>query len=535
MNRAAELQQEQMIALFTQAPNPVVMLRGPDYVIELANPHVCKVWGRRHEDVINRPLLDALPELRGQVFKDMLDKVMRTGIPQEGKEAPARLDRRGDGDFDTVYFNFVYAPVRNAAGAVDGVLVIAFDVTDEVAARRQVDTLRSQAEAANRAKDEFLAMLGHELRNPLAPIVTTLQLMRLRGMQSAELEVLERQVGHLTRMVDDLLDVARITRGRIELRKRRIEVAEAVIRAMELTSPLLEQRGHQVDLQVARTGLGVIADCERLAQVFANILTNAAKYSEAGSRIAVRARRVEDRVQIKIRDHGMGIHPELIDYVFDLFMQQPQTLARSQGGLGLGLAIVRNLVKLHGGSVHAHSDGVGKGSEFTVELPAVKGAVYVQMPGRNLPLHLSSIQSRRILVVDDNAELATTLCEALQTLGHIVAMACDGPAALNVAKSFRPQVGLLDIGLPAMDGYELAQRLRGLPHLQPIRLIATSGYGVEIDRQRARASGFQTHLEKPIDLTRLHRMLAPALMKRPGGLARRIGRGYQPSLPFEKE
>ena len=224
---------------------------------------------------------------------------------------------------------------------------------------------RKEAELANHAKDQFLAMLSHELRNPLAPMITALQLMKLRGEQSRERDILERQAAHLTNLVDDLLDVSRITRGRIELRKRAIEVAETVAKAIEIASPLLEQRRHHVDIHVPTHGLSVNVDPDRMAQVISNLLTNAAKYSEAGSKISVRAERSKQRVQIRVEDNGVGIAPEMIGSVFDLFVQQPQTLARSKGGLGLGLTIVRNLVELHDGTVSAHSEGVGRGQRHS--------------------------------------------------------------------------------------------------------------------------------------------------------------------------
>lgn len=506
--REAELRQEHMVSLFNNAPNPIVVLRGPDHVIELANPHTCRIWGRKHEDVINRPLFEAMPELRGQVFEDLLDRVMKAGIPYEGKETPAEIDYGGIKK--TVYFNFVYAPLHDITGEVDGILVIALDVTEGVLARRQVNLLRDQAEAANQAKDEFLAMLGHELRNPLAPIVTTLQLMRMRGMQSAELEVIERQAGYLTRMVDDLLDIARITRGKIELRKQHMEVSETIAKALEIVAPLFEQREHRVELQVPARGHGVRADAARLAQVFTNILTNAAKYSDPGSRITVSAQRNADRIQVRIKDEGMGIAPDMIDKVFDLFVQQSQTLARSHSGLGLGLAIVRNIVKLHDGSVHVHSDGPGKGSEFVVELPALPATFSAAMPAPGNGLPIAGARSARILLVDDNIDGVTALCAALKDLGHIVATAHDGPSALTLARTFKPQIALLDIGLPVMDGYELAQHLRKLNNeAQPLQLIAITGYGLEADRERAQAAGFQHHLVKPIDLAKLHRLINP--------------------------
>jgi PAS domain S-box-containing protein len=325
--REAQLQREHLYALFMQAPNPVVILRGSDYVIELANPPACRVWGRSSEDVVGRPLLEALPEVRTQVFKSLLDHVVHTGRPYQGKEIAAELDRRGGDALDTVYLNFVYTPLRGVAGEIEGVLVTAFDVTDEVVARQEMGRLRAEAEAASRTKDEFLAMLSHELRNPLAPILATLRLLRLSGRREPELDILERQAGHLTRLVDDLLDVSRITRGMIELRRRRIELAEAVDKALEIASPLIEERAHPVDMTgVVRRGLPVDADPERLAQVISNLLTNAAKYSEPGSPITVATHHAGECVRVLVSDEGVGIAPDMAGRIFESFVQQPQTI-----------------------------------------------------------------------------------------------------------------------------------------------------------------------------------------------------------------
>jgi PAS domain S-box-containing protein len=496
--RAAE---QAALSLFSSAPNPVAILRGPSHVIELANAACCEVWGRRREEVVGRPLLEALPEVRGQGIKELLDGVLATGEPYEGREMPVQLLK------GKVYFNFVYAPMRSPQGAVEGVLVTAFDVTEQVVAREQLNALRAAAENANRTKDEFLAMLGHELRNPLSPIVSAMQLMRLRGAASTELDILERQVGHLTRLVDDLLDVSRITRGKIELRRQPMELAAAVVRALEMASDLLEQRGHRIDLAgVPRQGCRIEADPQRVAQVIANLLTNAAKYSEPGSRITLRGERSADRVRLTVRDEGVGIAPEMIDRVFELFVQQPQTLARSQGGLGLGLAIVRNIVELHGGRVSVKSDGVGLGSEFAVELPAAAGAELAAPSAA--PMLTRQGAQRRVLIVDDNVDAAASLGRTLTHLGHEVQTAHDAPTALRLARAFRPEVALLDIGLPVMDGYELASRLREeRSGGEALHLLAISGYGLDADRRRSAEAGFVHHFVKPVDTAELVRLI----------------------------
>lgn len=367
---------------------------------------------------------------------------------------------------------------------------------------------RRNAESAGLAKDQFLAMLGHELRNPLSPIVTALQLMRLRGVDAQELPIVERQVRHLTQLVDDLLDVSRVTKGKVTLRKVHLELSDVVQRAVEIASPALEQKSQRLELRLEPTSLAVEADPARVAQVVVNLLTNASKYSESGTRIFVRTERDGDRARLRVQDEGVGIAPDMLDRIFEPFTQQNQTLARSEGGLGLGLTIVRSLVDLHGGTVAARSGGPGRGSEFIVELPLAY-ARSDEGP-RDLPLELRRdvrTKPARILVVDDNADAAATLSELLTALGHVVETAHDAPSAIELASSFRPEIGLLDIGLPVMDGYELARRLRATVGAAALHLVAVTGYGLESDRERSAAAGFSEHLVKPVDLEALQKVV----------------------------
>jgi PAS domain S-box-containing protein len=365
-----------------------------------------------------------------------------------------------------------------------------------------------QALAANRAKDEFLAMLGHELRNPLSPIVTSLHLMRLRGRGGPELDVIERQVNGLIRLVDDLLDVSRITGGKINLRRERVRIGDVVGRAVEMASPLLEQRRQLLQLDVPPEELAVEGDVGRLAQVLSNLLTNAAKYSEPSSTIRVRARRGGDHVELSVIDEGIGIAPEMLERIFDTFVQEPQALDRAKGGLGLGLSIVRGLVELHAGRVRASSGGPGKGTQVTVELPvapaAEAGSVGLEVMDA---VPREPVPGRRILVVDDNRDAADTVAEALASSGHEVRVAHDGPTALAVAGTFHPDVCIVDIGLPIMDGYELARALREAGLRPAPRLIAVTGYGQETDRRRALEAGFDSHVVKPVAFDQLERTI----------------------------
>ncbi len=357
---------------------------------------------------------------------------------------------------------------------------------------------RAAAEAASRAKDEFLAMLGHELRNPLAPIVTALQLIELKsdGQLDREHLVIERQVSHLSQLVDDLLDVSRITRGRVELARRPLDVRSVLSRAIEMASPLVEQREHELIVDVADDALQVEGDELRLAQVFSNLLTNAAKYTEPGGRIRVRARREGAEICVAVRDSGLGIPAELLPRIFDLFTQGERTIDRSQGGLGIGLTLVKQLVEAHGGRIEAHSDGLGEGSEFVACLPALEETTAPAEPPRADAAAADRGEGRRILVVDDNEDAAELLAELFRVAGYDVQTAHDGPSALELALEFKPELAVLDIGLPVMDGIELAAKLR---ELGPIALIALSGYGQPGDRERTSAAGFASHFVKPVN------------------------------------
>jgi signal transduction histidine kinase/ActR/RegA family two-component response regulator/HAMP domain-containing protein len=372
---------------------------------------------------------------------------------------------------------------------------------------------RSQAETANRVKDEFLAMLGHELRNPLAPIVTALHLMARRaGDESAmERRIIERQVAHLLRLVDDLLDVSRIARGKIQIEREPVDLKAVVERALELTQPALERRALQVEVSLPPAPVVVSGDAVRLAQVLSNLLTNAAKFTpgDAPIRVRLRTQRSEaagaddgaDEAEVVVEDEGSGIAPELLPKVFDLFTQGEQGMDRHAGGLGLGLAIVKTLVQLHGGSVQAESGGLGRGARFTVRLPLASSAM-LAAPRSDAP-SATSARHGRVLLVDDNADAAETAAALLQASGHEVRTAIDGPSALQLLDDFTPQIALLDIGLPGMDGYELASRLRADPRLAGMHLVALTGYGRDLDRARALATYFDEHLVKPVSAERL--------------------------------
>jgi len=359
------------------------------------------------------------------------------------------------------------------------------------------------AEVANRAKDEFLAMLGHELRNPLAPIVTSLEVMARRDgpAEARERRIIERQVAHLSRMVDDLLDVSRIASGKIELRRERVDLRDVVARALELTEPALQGRRRRPEVTGTPTPVWVSGDPVRLTQVVCNLITNAVKFSASDQRIAIVLARDGDAASLSVEDEGVGIPQELAPRIFERFVQGEQALQRASGGLGLGLAIAKNLVELHGGTIAVESAGVGRGARFTVTLPITDRAAG---PVAATPSGGATIaRPTRLLVVDDNDDAAQSLALALRLEGHEVETAADGDAALHLLDSFAPAAAILDIGLPTMNGYELAAALRADPRTRGIVLVALTGYGRGPDRRRALDAGFDEHLVKPVEFEKL--------------------------------
>jgi signal transduction histidine kinase len=396
----------------------------------------------------------------------------------------------------------------------------------EVAERTRVELALKEAD---RHKDEFLAMLAHELRNPLAPIHNAVQLMHRQSFADPQLtwsrDVIGRQLAHLTRLVDDLLDVSRITRGKINLSKEVIELETLVTRTLETVQPLLEERGHKLTVEVPKGILAVLGDPTRLVQALGNVLGNAAKYTDRGGHITLAAAESGSELVIRVRDNGIGIPAELMPMIFNLFTQLDRTSGPAQSGLGIGLALVQRLVEMHGGSVSARSDGLGKGSEFLIRLPLfIRETVESGQPIQQRSALEQSMTNaegpartqRRILVADDNNDALESLATLLQLSGHEVYTAANGAMALESAEAHRPEVALLDIGMPKLDGYEVARRIRAQPWGQRITLVALTGWGQDSDRRRSQEAGFDSHLVKPLDLDKLTELLAALPVAGPG-------------------
>ena len=504
-------ERDKLAGVFEVSPAAMALWCGEDLVFDKVNPQYQAIFPGRQ--LLGRPLIEAVPELKGQPFPDLLRTVLATGTPFVGHEALTQL-AGPDGVLEDHFYDFTYARIDDSEGRPLGVYDHAIDVTDRVLAHRQLieSQMREQkqrqlAEDANRSKDEFLAMLGHEMRNPLAPISTALELMTLRSPEDGyakERAIIQRQVDHLTRLVDDLLDVSRITRGKIELSRVRVSLGSLVTNAVEIVSPLLEQRQHQLRISVPED-LALDADPVRIQQVISNLLTNAAKYTEPAGQIQIDAGSEGDELWLTVRDNGVGIDLEMLPHVFELFTQEPQSIERSRGGLGLGLAIVKSLVTMHDGSVSAESAGRGQGSRFTLRFPKASAPAAEARPPAPAPRPAAG--SKRILIVDDNVDAAELLAMSLESRGHVVRVAHDGPEALRVVEAFTPDLALLDIGLPVMDGYELARRFRTLPALHRIRMVAITGYGQASDRQQSTDAGFDAHLVKPLDFDALGKLL----------------------------
>ena len=465
-----------------------------------ANAALLKMWG------VDEAFGKKLPDLGYEQWHvEMHDREIEQVI---ATRAPIRGEVPFTGTNGRRIYDYIFAPVLGPAGNVVAVAGTTRDVTERQAADR---ALREQAERlaeSDRAKDEFLATLSHELRNPLAPLRNAIEFLRRTQQGDAKLTsmhvMMERQVDHLVRLVDDLLEVSRISRGTFSLRKEQVELATVVRNAAETIEPLIKAAGHVLDMELPEQPLWLAGDPVRLAQILANLLNNAAKYTDDGGRIRVQAWREGDRAAISVSDNGVGLSPEDLPRMFEMFSRGDRDSGRSQGGLGIGLALSRRLAQMHDGSLDARSDGPGKGSEFIVRLPLAMAADNV---APEVPSDEGSLARMRVLVVDDNPDAGDSLSMILDVLGAEVRLARSGGEAIDMFAAYRPSVVLLDIGMPGMNGYEVARVLRARFPEHRATLVALTGWGQEDDRRRAREAGFDHHLVKPADIDALQRLL----------------------------
>ncbi|MBC7500072.1 MAG: response regulator [Herminiimonas sp.] len=504
-DRALHLASGERDRLLLDAPVGTAVMVGKELRYALANSKYCEIIGRFSEHVVDKPFAEIFPELVGtHVHQTFLD-VLTTGEPFVSEATLVTLRIWGSEPVDR-YYVYNLAPLRRLDDSVYGLMAIGVDVTHQVLARNEIERLNLDLQKSARAKDEFLAMLGHELRNPLAPIVTALQLMRMKDTRtSKEQEVIGPQVDHLVRLVDDLLDVARITQGKVELRDETAPLRDVITRAVEMVRPLFEQKAQQLVTDI--DDMRWRGDTARLAQIVSNLLSNSARYSPLSSDIHLSAKTDNELLRIVVTDAGQGIPADKLPYIFDLFVQGERQVDRAKGGLGIGLALVKNLVQMHGGSVHGESDGINAGSTFTVTLP-IRPIEDVRVHVRNTVLAAASVHHRlEILVVDDNSDAADSLAEYLTALGHTTLVCYNPHSAIAMARDHCPDLAILDIGLPGMSGYELARELQGLPCGRGMRLIALSGYGLAEDRLQSERAGFHSHLVKPVKIDELQKVL----------------------------
>jgi PAS domain S-box-containing protein len=471
-----------------------------------ANRSYAARFGKKPEELAGTSLGELVGEPAARVFEPYFARMLDGESIQVELEVPYPTGMR--------FVQLIAARTLDASGVPDGGVAVLSDLTHRRLLERERERALAELQEADRHKDEFLGMLAHELRNPLAPILNGVEILENLGPQHAERAakyhtIIARQARHMKRLLDDLLDVSRVSQGKIQLSRERVDLNALLQQAVEATRPIVVEKRHTLSLTLAPQPLILSADPTRIVQVFANLINNAAKYTDAGGHIAITSTGVTSTAEdgeavVSVRDNGVGMTPELLTRAFDLFVQETRSLDRAQGGLGIGLTLVRTLVRLHGGTVRAFSEGPGRGSELVVRLPLEPRTE--SFPAAPAPKAREQVGvPLRVLIVDDNVDAAVALGQLMEILGHEVALAHDGPAALAAAAAAPPDLILLDIGLPGMDGYEVATRLRATGHTRAA-LVALTGYGREDDVRRSHDAGFDHHLVKPVDLARLQKI-----------------------------
>ncbi|MGE0462051.1 MAG: ATP-binding protein [Vicinamibacterales bacterium] len=494
-----------LLAAIVESSNDAIISKNRDGIIQTWNAAAERMFGITAAEAVGRHISIIIPTDRLSEEQTIMSKLL-AGERIENFET---VRRRGDGR--TISVSLTISPIKDDTGRIVAASKIARDISARHEAAARERELMTELERANRRKDEFLATLSHELRTPLAAIRNAEAVLNAAmgdpALAGPALATMSRQIAQMTRLLDDLLDVSRITHDSLQLRQSRVDLAAILDHAVDTVRPMFDQGRLHLSVEVPDQPVYVLADSARLAQVFGNLLTNAAKYTPEGGRVVVAAERDGDDVTVTVTDTGIGIPLEMLDRVFELFAQLEEPREREQRGLGIGLSLVKRLVEMHGGTVTAHSDGPGTGSRFVVRLPVLPGEAVTPQPLESVGGEVSPV-SRRVLVVDDEPDSALTLAMLLQLRGHQAEVAHDGAEALAQAVAFEPDVVLLDIGLPGMDGYDVCRHLRERPRGRSMFIVALTGWGQEEDRRRTREAGFDLHLVKPVDPEELLRVLA---------------------------
>ena len=501
----AEVAQAHLAAIVESSQDAIVS-KTLEGVVRTWNGAAERLFGYTAEEAVGRSITLIIPSDRLNEEKEILERLGRGELIEHYETVQQAKDGR------LIDVSLTVSPMRDARGRIIGASKVARDVTER---KRVEEALRD----ADRRKDEFLALLAHELRNPLAPLRNGLEIMRLASDDPVAVAesraIMDRQLSHMVRLIDDLLDISRISRNKMELRRRRVLLADVISAAIETTRPTIEEAGHELTVSLPAEPIHLDADLTRLAQVFGNLLNNSSKYSRKGGHIWITAVREGDKVLVAVRDAGIGIPAAALPDIFDLFSQVDRSIERATGGLGIGLALVKGLVEMHGGTVEAASPGPDRGSTFTIRLPIQRAKPESPPKPPVEPSTDSAEPKRRILVVDDNRDSAMSMAKMLELLGNEVLWAHDGVEAVALAEQFRPQAILMDIGMPKLNGYDATRRIREQSWGRDAVIIALTGWGQEVDRARSQEAGCDGHLVKPVELDDLERLLAK--LESPGG------------------
>jgi PAS domain S-box-containing protein len=501
--KANQLLTARLLASIVESSNDAIISKSLDGFIQSWNAAAERLFGYTSEQAVGRHISIVIPPER------LIEEEQIVASLKEGNRIEHYETERVRSDGERITVSLTISPIKDESGNVIGASKIARDVTERKRLEDDLRRLAADLSAADRRKNEFLATLAHELRNPLAPMSNMLEVLK-RSNGDADIlkrahDTIERQLAQMVRLVDDLLDLNRITHDRLELRRSEVELSSVIQQAVEVARPLIDEAGHKLTIDLPDEPIYLNADRARLAQVFGNLLNNSSKYTGPEGTISLTAKRIDGEVVVAVKDNGAGIPQDKLDSIFDMFMQVDRTSEQSQAGLGIGLTLVKRLTEMHGGSIEARSAGEGQGSEFVVRLPVLSKPTAVSSLE---PEVQDSLAERRILIVDDNRDSADSLAMLLEITGNKTYMAHDGVEALEAIEKYRPEVVLLDIGLPRLDGHEVCRRVREQPWGKNIVIIALTGWGQEDDRRKSEEAGFNGHLVKPVDYDKLLELLS---------------------------